>query len=161
MSKSTATDRTSQRVERITPTETLVSSVPVDDGSPWSIELLASCHVADVVRNIAPCPKVNVSIRFHGKHVESVEEIGLPLLNETWPVLRSSAAAAVREALTLRGILFPDPFQEGLKAALEEARKNAILCVIRYQAASLIHLVPSSDACAIWATEEAKFVMSA
>lgn len=138
--------------------ESAWKDVGVEDGSPWAVRLVSSCYLADTVRNISPTPKLELAVAMFGKHVDTLGELNFDLLNPGWDDVLNDAASTCVNNLVKRQVPVPDEFRESLLAAIREARITAILLVVRYQAASLIHHIPSSEACRVWSEEEIKHI---
>ncbi len=132
-------------------------TIPVEEGSPWSVDLLASCD------NIAPTsssPKVEVFVLFNGRSKQRIADLGPDLLSSDLEVSLQKVITDSLNHLRVRHVDIPDAFIEELKSAILEARTSAIRATIRHQAATLIHEIPASEACSIWADAEASFIMS-
>jgi hypothetical protein len=138
--------------------ETAWKDVGVEEGSPWAIRLVSSCYLADTTRNDSPTPKVELSVSMSCKHVDAIGQLDFDLTNPGWEDVLDDAASTCVNYLTRRHVPVPDEFREYLLSCLKEARITAILYVVRYQAASLIHHIPSIEACRIWSEEEIKHI---
>ncbi len=145
------------------PLEVRGRNVDVGDGLPWAVHIDASCYLAAATLNVGPTPKLGISIYITGErsdvHVRTMGEIDFDLLIPGWEGILNDAASTCVNDLTKRQVPVPDEFRERLLVALREARITAILLVVRYQAASLIHHIPSSEACRIWSEVEAGHIM--
>jgi hypothetical protein len=143
------------------PPGTSWEDVKVEEGSPWSIRIETSVMMSYTVRDISPIPKVRLSVVMSGKPVDVAADLDdLGLLVPVWETNLKSAVLSCIGHLFKRSVPIPYEFQELLLASLREARIRSILLMVRHQAASLIHHIPSSEACRIWCEEEIINVMS-
>ncbi len=128
--------------------------LPVDDGSPWSV------HVDSFVNVREPLiPRVIVIICMSGKRVDVGTSPGSGLLEPEWKAALKDLASKCVSGLRDRQVPVPYKFLFELESALMLARKQAILFVVRHQAAVLIQHLSSEEACHEWALAEASHVM--
>jgi hypothetical protein len=130
----------------------------VEEGSPWSIRLIASCYLAAATINVGPTPRIELAVLMGSKHVDAIGQIDFDLLNPVWGDILNDAASTCANYLVRRQVPVPDEFRELLLVGLRESRIKAIHLVVRYQAMSLISHISSEEACRIWAEAEASHI---
>jgi hypothetical protein len=140
--------------KKTVPLETTHKVVLTEEGSIWGISLEASCYLV----GSAPAPRVLATLTMSGKRVDKVIEFKAELMEEDWREFVSDAVSACSTSLSDRGVVVPDQFREDLSVTFSESRTQAIMSVVRHQAATLIRELSSAEACRIWSEEEARHI---
>lgn len=135
-------------------------------GSPWSVRIMAYAST----ELISLYPGISVNVLYSAKAYSvcvldldgTVSKKG-PGSKSTssWDSMRSETVEKVKARLDQSQALYCPEDMEKVAVALDEARRQAFLRVVRAQARSYLEVITSEDAALVWHEEEMNIILSA